>query len=138
MALYAIGDLHLSLGAPKPMDIFGGNWVGYMDKLKEDEQITFTIVDGMITSINGVENPADWSKCWMLYTDDEEYANSLAYECSKYGMKLIKSKFFLLLSNSANLFFIILNSSSSSFILLLLLEIIFDISITLLLNTIIS
>lgn len=35
MALYAIGDLHLSLGAQKPMDIFGGNWIGYMDKLKE-------------------------------------------------------------------------------------------------------
>ena len=35
MALYAIGDLHLCLGAEKPMDIFGGNWVGYMDKLKE-------------------------------------------------------------------------------------------------------
>lgn len=35
MALYAIGDLHLCLGAPKPMDVFGGNWVGYMDKLKE-------------------------------------------------------------------------------------------------------
>lgn len=35
MALYAIGDLHLSLGVEKPMDIFGGNWVGYMDKLKE-------------------------------------------------------------------------------------------------------
>ena len=35
MALYAIGDLHLCLGAPKPMDIFGGNWVGYMDKLAE-------------------------------------------------------------------------------------------------------
>ncbi len=34
MALYAIGDLHLCLGAPKPMDIFGGNWQGYMDKLK--------------------------------------------------------------------------------------------------------
>ena len=34
MALYAIGDLHLCLGAPKPMDIFGGAWVGYMDKLK--------------------------------------------------------------------------------------------------------
>lgn len=33
MALYAIGDLHLCLGAPKPMDIFGGAWVGYMDKL---------------------------------------------------------------------------------------------------------
>ena len=35
MALYAIGDLHLCLGAPKPMDVFGGAWVGYMDKLKE-------------------------------------------------------------------------------------------------------
>ena len=35
MALYAIGDLHLCLGAQKPMDIFGGNWVGYMDKLNE-------------------------------------------------------------------------------------------------------
>lgn len=34
MALYAIGDLHLSLGAEKPMDVFGGNWVGYMDKLE--------------------------------------------------------------------------------------------------------
>ena len=35
MALYAIGDLHLCLGAPKPMDVFGGTWVGYMDKLKK-------------------------------------------------------------------------------------------------------
>ena len=34
MALYAIGDLHLCLGAPKPMDVFGGTWVGYMDKLR--------------------------------------------------------------------------------------------------------
>ena len=34
MALYAIGDLHLCLGAEKPMDIFGGTWIGYMDKLK--------------------------------------------------------------------------------------------------------
>jgi predicted phosphohydrolase len=35
MALYAIGDLHLCLGADKPMDIFGGNWVGYMEKLRQ-------------------------------------------------------------------------------------------------------
>jgi len=35
MALYALGDLHLCLGAPKPMDVFGGAWVGYMDKLKQ-------------------------------------------------------------------------------------------------------
>ena len=35
MALYAIGDLHLSLGAEKPMDVFGGKWLGYMEKLRE-------------------------------------------------------------------------------------------------------
>ncbi len=35
MALYAIGDLHLCLGAHKPMDIFGGAWVGYMEKLRQ-------------------------------------------------------------------------------------------------------
>lgn len=35
MALYAIGDLHLCLGAEKPMDVFGGNWIGYMDKLRD-------------------------------------------------------------------------------------------------------
>ena len=39
MALYAIGDLHLCLGAPKPMDVFGGAWVGYMDKLREGMSI---------------------------------------------------------------------------------------------------
>lgn len=39
MALYAIGDLHLCLGAPKPMDVFGGSWVGYMDKLKAGMEV---------------------------------------------------------------------------------------------------
>ena len=34
MALYAIGDTHLSLGADKPMDVFGGGWSGYVDKLR--------------------------------------------------------------------------------------------------------
>lgn len=32
--LYAIGDLHLSLGTDKPMDVFGNRWVGYMEKLR--------------------------------------------------------------------------------------------------------
>lgn len=39
MALYAIGDLHLCLGAPKPMDIFGGAWIGYMEKLNQGMSI---------------------------------------------------------------------------------------------------
>ena len=34
MALYAIGDLHLSLGTDKPMDVFGGAWAGYLEKLR--------------------------------------------------------------------------------------------------------
>lgn len=40
MALYAIGDLHLSLGpADKPMDVFGGRWTGYMEKLRENLKV---------------------------------------------------------------------------------------------------
>ncbi len=35
MALYAIGDLHLSFGADKPMDVFGGKWDGYVEKIKD-------------------------------------------------------------------------------------------------------
>lgn len=33
MSLFAIGDLHLSLGTDKPMDIFGG-WDNYVEKLE--------------------------------------------------------------------------------------------------------
>lgn len=35
MALYAIGDLHLSIRAEKPMDVFGGPWMNYMEKLEQ-------------------------------------------------------------------------------------------------------
>lgn len=44
--LYAIGDLHLSLASDKPMDVFGGNWENYTEKIKQgfsalgDEDIT--------------------------------------------------------------------------------------------------
>ena len=34
MALYAIGDLHLSLGGSKPMDVFGEQWAGHEEKLR--------------------------------------------------------------------------------------------------------
>ncbi|MGI6029395.1 MAG: metallophosphoesterase [Candidatus Heteroscillospira sp.] len=33
MALYAIGDFHLSFGSDKPMDIFGKQWDNHADKL---------------------------------------------------------------------------------------------------------
>lgn len=51
MALYAIGDFHLSLGGDKPMDVFGGRWVNYVEKLREgfsaltDEDVTVVCGD---------------------------------------------------------------------------------------------
>ena len=34
MALYALGDLHLAFGNRKSMDVFGGRWQGYVEKLQ--------------------------------------------------------------------------------------------------------
>ena len=34
MSLYAIGDLHLSFGQNKSMDVFGGRWKNYVQKLE--------------------------------------------------------------------------------------------------------
>lgn len=36
MAIYIIGDLHLSFSQNKPMSIFGQNWEGHSEKIKED------------------------------------------------------------------------------------------------------
>ncbi len=38
MKFYAISDLHISTNTNKPMDVFGGNWVGYLEKIKSDWQ----------------------------------------------------------------------------------------------------
>ena len=38
MNIYAIGDLHLSFTADKPMDIFGTGWEGHFEKIKSDWQ----------------------------------------------------------------------------------------------------
>ena len=35
MALYALGDAHLSFSANKPMDVFGGAWEKYIEKLTQ-------------------------------------------------------------------------------------------------------
>ena len=63
--------------------------IDYMNTLAESGELTCTISDGMITSINGIENPADFSSCWMLYTSDAENANAawgtVEYEGVEYG-----------------------------------------------------
>ena len=38
MKIFAISDLHISTNTNKPMDVFGDNWVGYLDKIFEDWQ----------------------------------------------------------------------------------------------------
>ena len=37
MALYAIGDFHLSLSGSKPMDVFGDIWKEHAEKLDREE-----------------------------------------------------------------------------------------------------
>ena len=63
--------------------------IDYMDELKTNGELEFTVENGMITSINGIENPADYSSCWMLYTSDGEMANSawgtVLYNGEEYG-----------------------------------------------------
>lgn len=36
MKIFAISDLHISTNTNKPMDVFGGNWVGYLNKIRDD------------------------------------------------------------------------------------------------------
>lgn len=36
MSIYSIGDLHLSFENPKPMNIFGENWINHEEKIKKD------------------------------------------------------------------------------------------------------
>ena len=63
--------------------------IEYMETLKEKGQLEFKVENGMITSINGIDNPADFSSFWMLYTSDEANANAswgtVEYEGKQYG-----------------------------------------------------
>ncbi len=47
MALYVIGDPHLSLGSQKPMDIFSG-WEGYVDQLTANWKAKITQNDTVV------------------------------------------------------------------------------------------
>ncbi len=57
----------------------------YMKKLEVD----FEIEGGFVNSVNGIKNKSDYSKCWMLYTDDEENSNddygTVEYKGKVYG-----------------------------------------------------
>ena len=67
--------------------------VDYMNSLKNDGQLTFEINNGMVSSVNGIDNPSDWSSCWMLYTSDAVNANSswgtIEYNGNVYGSAVL-------------------------------------------------
>ena len=67
--------------------------VDYMNSLKSDGQLTFEINNGMVSSVNGIDNPSDWSSCWMLYTSDTDNANSawgtIEYNGNVYGSAIL-------------------------------------------------
>lgn len=72
MSIYVIGDLHLSFGVDKPMDIFGNNWENHAEKIKNN----------WITKVNKDDTviiPGDFS--WATYLEeaykDFEFLNSL-------------------------------------------------------------
>ena len=47
-----------------------------MEYLQEENALAFEVSGGMVISINGKANAADWSASWMLYTSDEEMSNT--------------------------------------------------------------
>ena len=67
--------------------------IDYMNELKDDGKIDFTVEYGMVSSINGVENAADYSSCWMLYTSDAEMSNNawgtVEYGGTEYGSAIL-------------------------------------------------
>ena len=64
-----------------------------MTYLKDEGELVFEITGGMVSSIEGKENPADWSACWMLYTSDAEMSNtewgSITYDGNTYGSAIL-------------------------------------------------
>ena len=72
MAIYTIGDLHLSFHENKPMDIFGENWKGHEEKIKQDWINKVKETDLVVI-------PGDFS--WSTYLkdtyEDFKYLNSL-------------------------------------------------------------
>jgi predicted phosphohydrolase len=48
MNLYAISDLHLAKSISKPMDIFGGDWKDYMERIEENWRRTVSNSDWIV------------------------------------------------------------------------------------------
>ena len=82
MAIYTIGDLHLSLKNPKPMDIFGDNWEKHEQKIKDD-WISKVKEDDLIVL------PGDFS--WAMHLKDTYKDSELIVE--HYAKRLLCNLF---------------------------------------------
>lgn len=90
MALYTLGDTHLSLSVNKPMDVFGGVWQGYLDKLAEGFSILrpedTLVIPGDISwgmSLEEAEADFAWLDAWpgtkiLLKGNHDYWWNSMA------------------------------------------------------------
>ena len=63
MSIYAISDLHLAVSVDKPMDVFGGQWDNYMQKLQ-------TNWNNLVNQDDYVLIPGDIS--WATYIDEAD------------------------------------------------------------------
>lgn len=79
MSIYVIGDLHLSFGQDKPMNIFGENWNDHANKIKNN-WIKKVKEDDLVVL------PGDFS--WAMHLED-------AFEDFKYLSKLPGTKLLL-------------------------------------------
>ena len=78
MSLFSIADLHLSLSADKPMDIFGSRWQSYTEKIEKNWRAVVSPEDTVIV-------PGDIS--WAMSLEDA--AADFAFIDALPGRKLI-------------------------------------------------
>lgn len=78
MAIFAISDLHLSLGGDKPMDVFGSRWNNYEERMQENW-------NKIVSNDDLVVIPGDIS--WAMYLRDTE--QDFSYIDRLNGQKLI-------------------------------------------------
>ena len=74
MSLFAIGDLHLSFGTDKPMDIFNG-WSGYVDKIKNNWLKLINDEDTVV-----IPGDISWAMDLQGFKNDAEFINNLPGE----------------------------------------------------------
>jgi len=72
MAIFAIGDTHLSFGTDKPMDVFGGKWNEYVKKLRENWERVVSPEDSVL-----IAGDVSWAMNYNELLEDFKFLDSL-------------------------------------------------------------